>query len=83
MGIETLTTVIEITINNAIKTEEEMSKIGRGWDRRELAKQVAKDILETTSEIPKAVDYFDEQVGHFTDSQKVTKLREEVNELDG
>lgn len=33
--------------------------------------------------IKKAIQYFDEQVGHFTDSQKVTKIREEVNELDG
>jgi MazG nucleotide pyrophosphohydrolase domain. len=33
--------------------------------------------------IIEAVKYFDEQVGHFTDSQKVMKIREEVNELDG
>lgn len=33
--------------------------------------------------IDTAIQYFDKQVGHFTDSQKVTKIREEVNELDG
>jgi hypothetical protein len=29
--------------------------------------------------IKKVIQYFDEQVGHFTDSQKVIKIREEVN----
>lgn len=32
--------------------------------------------------IMKATQYFDKQVGHFTDHQKVMKIKEEVNELD-
>ncbi len=32
--------------------------------------------------INEAVKYFDEQVGHFTDYQKIAKLREETNELE-
>ena len=35
------------------------------------------------AKIKKAVRYFDKQVGHFTDIQKVIKIREETMELQG
>ena len=35
------------------------------------------------AKIKKAVRYFDKQVGHFTDIQKVIKIREETTELQG
>ena len=35
------------------------------------------------AKIKKAVRYFDKQVGHFTDLQKIYKIREETTELQG
>ena len=35
------------------------------------------------AKIKKAVRYFDKQVGHFTDLQKISKIREETTELQG
>lgn len=42
-----------------------------------------RKIQEVKNKIKTAISYFNDQVGHFTDSQRVMKLREEVNELDG